>query len=85
MGLIAALRTVYATDKATFKRWSTDGGRLPFPDWDEAKKVDTTCWDVWALAEYDWTGGVCPCDAYDTKLRAAYGGLSDFIDFRRRF
>ena len=46
-GLIAALRTVYETDKATFKRWSTDGGRLPFPGWDEAKKVDTTCWRVW--------------------------------------
>ncbi|MBQ8285609.1 MAG: hypothetical protein IJZ10_04840, partial [Thermoguttaceae bacterium] len=51
LGLIAALRTVYETDKATFKRWSTDGGRLPFWGWEETKKVDATCWSVWAFEE----------------------------------
>ncbi len=50
-GLIAALRTVYETDKATFKRWSTDGGRLPFPGWDKANKTNTTCWRVWKAVD----------------------------------
>ena len=54
LGLIAALRTVYETDKATFKRWSTDGGRLPFPGWETTKKaVDATCWGVWSFEKQE--------------------------------
>jgi len=53
-GLIAALRTVYANDKASFKRWSTDGGRLPFPGWETTKKaVDATCWGVWSFEKQE--------------------------------
>ncbi len=52
--MIAALRTVYATDKATFKRWATDGGRLPFPGWETTKKaVDATCWGVWSFEKLE--------------------------------